>query len=1130
MGTGLLGEGLKVHGTNGCQYMLNEDWPRRGDATGDTYRCIQRGPAGDESVVAIKVARSTLDNTNSSSSQSTTFIPAAAWDQEVRLLRRLALLGGASSSIERNSGGDRSDMLGGAKTTTVTKSGMLCPPAYTIAMVTEFGGLKAMPSARFLVTVPVCWKTLDARVKGAERGYMETYTAEQALLWSWQIVRGLWTLAEADIGFRSFSLRNVMLTHPNGEVRLAGFDALLSSLEDKDMMEMGDGRMKDSRDGIWAVGRALHMTLTCSTDREDDDDYYRVGRPETTAAAASEGTGAAGGTTIAASSGTAGMLETSKRRSRWLMDASSPFPSSSSSGSGSVCPLLAAVPAAVRPVVRGLLADKPSHALPLGLALDCLAGLVGEDVGTEAVLARRAAGGAGSLRVLEKRWWCLLEHHHHQHHHQEQQQGLLQMLMEEDEEKNKESRSAKSEGGIGESQVLSGSVGGGGGEGGSRREDVDLGGREDEGLRALVEAYLDLGRTWEGRGKGYKAIELYWDAVALVGGESGGQGGLQQGWKRKVEKDALTRIADLYQEKGNHSKAKDVWWRLVKMHQVEVEACTGGAGRQRGQREQQEQEEQQKEEKLEQQQQQQQQRRQEKQETWRMTNIRQAQEAADGLANVRVRLAASLRILGKMKEALAQLNTAVHDLDKIGAGQESSMVGVLTEKAALLLESKDYTRALDMYEDALERRRKSVPRQDPELASLLVSMAGVYAEKGDTDVALGMLIQAYKQMATSPDSATAQATHTAVTSVKKAPASSSSTSSSSTTATASFSFSSSLSSPSSSPSSTSTSSSTSSTSSSTSTQSASPLSSRPTRRQGPGAGKELLLMANALERIGKLFIVKNQLDDALMCYKAAHERKATALARAHPAIAYSLACMAGIHEKRGDHRAAATMHARALEIRRAVLPPTSLDLASSLFGLANAHQRLRSSKSALLAYEEVETIWRINAHGTNNLVGLGDCLVNMSRPLKALGRETEAVAKLRDAGEVYFSAGLSKADVRVQTVISNLNTLKAYGQSKLFGETLISSHSSSRRRRSHPARLKAEVTNRRDVSIHHAHSSTTLGAPSQRLAQQPLPAKSNSFPILASQSSSMKCKSKGDSRPRGVEEAAGQNQQRCSIM
>eukprot|EP00624_Nannochloropsis_granulata_P001090 evm.model.NODE_14895_length_20464_cov_20.899530.1 len=182
-----------------------------------------------------------------------------------------------------------------------------------------------------------------------------------------------------------------MLTHPNGEVRLAGFDALLSSSEEREMEEMGNGGMVDSRDGMWAVGRALHMTLTCSTDREDDKDYYRVGRREAAAAAAAEGAGsdggtsaaegagATGGTAVAALSGTAGVLGTARRRGMWLMDASSPLPSSSSSGSRTVRPLLAALPAAVRPVVKGLLADKPSQALPLGLALDCLAGLVGEN-------------------------------------------------------------------------------------------------------------------------------------------------------------------------------------------------------------------------------------------------------------------------------------------------------------------------------------------------------------------------------------------------------------------------------------------------------------------------------------------------------------------------------------------------------------------------------------------------------------------------------------------------------------------------------------------------------------------------------------------------------------------------------
>lgn len=175
-GNGVFGAGLKVRGPNGCVYMLNEDWPRRGDATGDTYRCIRRDPAGNESIVAIKVAKSAL-NDSSSSSQATISTQAAAWDHEVRLLRRLALLGGATTTTTSSRSNSSNNLLGGANTT--TSSSTHCPPAYTIEMVTEFGGLKTMPSLRFLVTTPVCWKTLDARVKGTERGYMEAYSAEQ---------------------------------------------------------------------------------------------------------------------------------------------------------------------------------------------------------------------------------------------------------------------------------------------------------------------------------------------------------------------------------------------------------------------------------------------------------------------------------------------------------------------------------------------------------------------------------------------------------------------------------------------------------------------------------------------------------------------------------------------------------------------------------------------------------------------------------------------------------------------------------------------------------------------------------------------------------------------------------------
>lgn len=285
-----------------------------------------------------------------------------------------------------------------------------------------------------------------------------------------------------------------------------------------------------------------------------------------------------------------------------------------------------------------------------------------------------------------------------------------------------------------------------------------------------------------------------------------------------------------------------------------------------------------------------------------------------------------------------------------------------------------------------------------------------------------------------------------------------------------------------------------------------------------------------------------------MCYKAAHDRKATALARAHPAVAHSLACMAAIHEKRQDYRAAATMHARALEVRRAVLPPTAPELAASLFGLGNAHQRLRASKSALLAYEEAEAIHRINinTHGGKGstltaMVGLGDCLVNMSRPLKALGREDEAVAKLRDAGNVYYAAGLPKEDVRVQTVIANLKVLGAYNfggssssNSKNTMQTQTPARSISRGgsgEGSRPTTPKPVAVNREGVLMHHARSTTNLSSPSP---SQRLPVKSQSFPsMLSPRAATVKSNGvvNGVSRSREVGAgAAGPSQQQCSIM
>ena len=204
-----------------------------------------------------------------------------------------------------------------------------------------------------------------------------------------------------------------------------------------------------------------------------------------------------------------------------------------------------------------------------------------------------------------------------------------------------------------------------------------------------------------------------------------------------------------------------------------------------------------------------------------------------------------------------------------------------------------------------------------------------------------------------------------------------------------------------------------------------------------------LKIASTLERIGRLFSERGQLDDALMCLRAAYERyegpqNQLQARQARPVVGHTLSVMADLYERKEDWRAACQMHARALDVRRAVLPPTSPLLADSLYGLGNARQRLKSPRAALQAYEEAEAIRRTAAgHGGGAMapvqaVALGDVLVNMSRPLKALHRDAEAVARLQEAREVYtHQAGLVAGDPRVRTVTDNLRVLGALAGAKV---------------------------------------------------------------------------------------------------
>jgi len=380
----------------------------------------------------------------------------------------------------------------------------------------------------------------------------------------------------------------------------------------------------------------------------------------------------------------------------------------------------------------------------------------------------------------------------------------------------------------------------------------------------------------------------------------------------------------------------------------------------------------------------------------------------------------------------------------------------------------------------------------------------VYAEKGDTDVALSMLVQAYRRMAEAKEPAFG----------KSGAEGANATSAPGSLSSSSFTSSASVSTP---PRSLHKTASTASHSpSSTASSSCSEDDSERCRR-----GRELMVMAGALERIAQIFTSKKQLDDALMCHKAAHERKSAALARAHPAIALSLARMAAIYETKKDLKAAAAMHARALEVRRAVLPPTCPEIASSLFGLANAHQRLRAFESALAAYEEAEMIRRINVPrgetAPGAMLGLGDVLVNMSRPLKSLGRDLEAMAKLRDARETYLAAGLPMTDTRLKTVAENLKVLGMHLHKNI--ETATEGSGWAGGSASLP-RTRRDLVGREELLVRHAASSAS--------GPDWLPSKSRNASAPPSMKASKDGSTGGQSVPRS--ESLDQKRQQCSIQ
>lgn len=245
------------------------------------------------------------------------------------------------------------------------------------------------------------------------------------------------------------------------------------------------------------------------------------------------------------------------------------------------------------------------------------------------------------------------------------------------------------------------------------RDDVDA---------ALVRACLALGGYWDKCNKTYRALELYGDAI-----EHAARAG---GALKELLSEAYGRLADSCIRSGRHDMARDVLELLRGLEEDELRRL--GAGSAAGNKE----------------------------------------GGADGALTqergLRLRLAATCDLLGltslalgekegamgqearstqELQRALREFGRAEKELSVVGTEEATAQLWkVRAHKAAVYRIRGHYDHALRGYEEALDARRKVLSKNDPEIATYLVSMGRVFAKKGEADVAVDLLGKAHDKL------------------------------------------------------------------------------------------------------------------------------------------------------------------------------------------------------------------------------------------------------------------------------------------------------------------------------------------------------------------------------------------------
>lgn len=140
------------------------------------------------------------------------------------------------------------------------------PCEYFPSMIETFSLQAPLSGIRALVLSPLCWGTLEERIGGIETGSgtLPGYSTVTAVKWCFQIASALDALQRINIYNGSVSLKNIMLTAPDGDIRLGEFPVLPNAEIASDEEDMIQQRRASCHSDVFGLGVCVYLIVSVS--------------------------------------------------------------------------------------------------------------------------------------------------------------------------------------------------------------------------------------------------------------------------------------------------------------------------------------------------------------------------------------------------------------------------------------------------------------------------------------------------------------------------------------------------------------------------------------------------------------------------------------------------------------------------------------------------------------------------------------------------------------------------------------------------------------------------------------------------------------------------------------------------